>query len=68
MKSSRRQILRLAVGATALPAASRIAAAESYPARPVTVIVPFAPGALNDIVARLLSNGMSASLGQPRDR
>ena len=61
----RRHVLRLALGATALPAVTRIAAAESYPSRPITVIVPFAPGALNDIVARLLSNGMSASLGQP---
>jgi tripartite-type tricarboxylate transporter receptor subunit TctC len=65
MKSSRRQVLRLAAGATVLPAVTRIAAAETYPARPVTLIVPCAPGALNDIVARLLSNGMSASLGQP---
>jgi tripartite-type tricarboxylate transporter receptor subunit TctC len=65
MQFPRRQFLRLAVGATALPAVTRIAAADTYPARPVTVIVPFAPGALNDIVARLLSNGMSASLGQP---
>ena len=65
MEFPRRHILRLAVGATALPAVTRIAAAQTYPSRPVTVIVPFAPGALNDIVARLLSNGMSASLGQP---
>lgn len=65
MNFPRRHILRLAIGTAALPAFARIAAAETYPARPVTLIVPFAPGALNDIVARLLSNGMSASLGQP---
>ncbi len=65
MEFPRRHILRLAVGATALPVVTRLAAAQTYPSRPVTVIVPFAPGALNDIVARLLSNGMSASLGQP---
>lgn len=65
MNFPRRHILRLAIGTAALPAFTRIAAAETYPARPVTLIVPFAPGALNDIVARLLSNGMSASLGQP---
>lgn len=65
MNFPRRHILRLAIGTAALPAFTRIAAAETYPARPVTLIVPFAPGALNDIVARLLSNGMGASLGQP---
>jgi tripartite-type tricarboxylate transporter receptor subunit TctC len=66
MKFARRHILRLAAGGAALPAVVRTAAAaENFPSRPVTVIVPFAPGALNDIVARLLSNGMSASLGQP---
>lgn len=65
MKLARRHVLHLAAGAAALPVVPRIAAAETYPSRPVTVIVPFAPGALNDIVARLLSNGMSASLGQP---
>jgi len=65
MKFPRRQILRLALGATALPTVMGPAAADNFPSRPVTVIVPFAPGALNDIVARLLSNGMSASLREP---
>jgi tripartite-type tricarboxylate transporter receptor subunit TctC len=65
MQFPRRHILRLAAGAATLPIVTRIAAAETYPTRPVTIIVPFAPGALNDIVARLLSNGMGASLGQP---
>jgi tripartite-type tricarboxylate transporter receptor subunit TctC len=65
MHLARRQILQLAVGALALPAGSRTAAAETYPSRPITVIVPFAPGALNDIVARILSVGMGASLAQP---
>lgn len=64
MTFPRRQILKLAAGAMALPAVARIATAQTYPVRPVTVIVPFAPGALNDIVARLLSVGMGASLGQ----
>jgi tripartite-type tricarboxylate transporter receptor subunit TctC len=65
MKLPRRKILNLALGALALPAVSRRAAAETFPSRPITVIVPFAPGALNDIVARILSVGMGASLGQP---
>jgi tripartite-type tricarboxylate transporter receptor subunit TctC len=65
VKLPRRQFLNLALGALALPAVSRRAAAETFPSRPITVIVPFAPGALNDIVARILSVGMGASLGQP---
>jgi tripartite-type tricarboxylate transporter receptor subunit TctC len=65
MKLPRRQFVNLALGALALPAVSRRAAAETFPSRPITVIVPFAPGALNDIVARILSVGMGASLGQP---
>ncbi|HEX3631529.1 MAG TPA: tripartite tricarboxylate transporter substrate-binding protein, partial [Casimicrobiaceae bacterium] len=55
----------MAAGALALPAVSRSAFAESFPSRPVTVIVPFAPGALNDIVARLLSDVIGKTLGQP---
>jgi len=65
MKLRRRQIFNLAFGALALPVVSRRAAAETFPSRPITVIVPFAPGALNDIVARILGVGMGASLGQP---
>jgi tripartite-type tricarboxylate transporter receptor subunit TctC len=65
MKLPRRQIFNLAIGALALPAVSRSATAETFPSRPITVIVPFAPGALNDIVARILGVGMGASLGQP---
>jgi tripartite-type tricarboxylate transporter receptor subunit TctC len=65
MKLPRRQIFNLAFGALALPVVSRRAAAETFPSRPITVIVPFAPGALNDVVARILSGGMGASLGQP---
>jgi tripartite-type tricarboxylate transporter receptor subunit TctC len=65
MQIHRRHILRLAAGAAALPAVSRAASAESYPSRPVTIIVPFAPGALNDIVARILSDTMAKTLGQP---
>jgi tripartite-type tricarboxylate transporter receptor subunit TctC len=65
MQPHRRHILRLAAGAVALPAVLREALAETYPSRPITVIVPFAPGALNDIVARLLSDGMAKALGQP---
>jgi tripartite-type tricarboxylate transporter receptor subunit TctC len=64
MNFPRRQFLRLAASAAALPAISRIAKAEAYPARPVRVIVPFAPGGPADVLARLITQKLSGSLGQ----
>ena len=64
MKLPRRQILHLAVGAAALPAASRIARAQSYPARPVRLIEGFGPGSAPDIVARVLGQWLSEHLGR----
>ena len=61
----RRQILRLAVGAAALPAASRIAGAQAYPTRPITMVVPFAAGGGADVIGRILIDRMRVSLGQP---
>jgi tripartite-type tricarboxylate transporter receptor subunit TctC len=62
----RRQFLHLASGAAvALPAASRIAAAQSYPVRPVTIIVGFSAGGAFDITARLVGQILSQQLGQP---
>jgi tripartite-type tricarboxylate transporter receptor subunit TctC len=49
----RRQFLHLAAGAAALPAVSRIAQAQTYPSRPVRILVGFPPGSAPDIVARL---------------
>jgi tripartite-type tricarboxylate transporter receptor subunit TctC len=60
----RRQFLHLTTCAIALPAVSRFAHAESYPARPVRIIVPFAPGITPDITARLIAQRLSGRLGQ----
>jgi tripartite-type tricarboxylate transporter receptor subunit TctC len=65
MKLPRRQFLHLAAGAAALPAVPRFAWAQAYPTRPITMIVPFAPGTAADALARVLAERMREVLGQP---
>jgi tripartite-type tricarboxylate transporter receptor subunit TctC len=61
----RRRFLGLAAGAAALPAVSRIATAQTYPTRPITMIVPYAAGGSTDVAARVVAERMRKSLGQP---
>src|SRR5215475_1790936 len=64
MKLPRRQFLHLAAGTAALPAVSRITRAQSYPSRPVKIIVGQAAGSASDIIARLIAQFLSEKLGQ----
>jgi tripartite-type tricarboxylate transporter receptor subunit TctC len=64
MKLPRRRFLHLAAGAAALPALPRITRADTYPSRPVQMIVGFPPGAAPDIIARLAAQWLSEKLGQ----
>jgi tripartite-type tricarboxylate transporter receptor subunit TctC len=61
----RRQFLHLAAGAAALPVVLRIASAQTYPSRPVHLIVGVPPGGVADIVARLMSQWLSERFGRP---
>jgi tripartite-type tricarboxylate transporter receptor subunit TctC len=64
MKIQRREFLHLASGAAALPASMRIARAQAYPTRPITIVVPFPAGGALDVLGRILAERMRASLGQ----
>src|SRR4051794_16681600 len=64
MKLPRRQFLHLAAAVAALPAVSPVARAQAYPTRPVRIIVGFAAGGGNDILARLMGQWLSERLGQ----
>jgi tripartite-type tricarboxylate transporter receptor subunit TctC len=63
--SHRRRFLHLAAGAAALPAVARIAKAQTYPTRPLRMIIGYPPGGSADITARLTGQWLSERLGQP---
>jgi tripartite-type tricarboxylate transporter receptor subunit TctC len=63
--TSRRRAFRLAAGAAALSIMPRTVRAQAYPTRPITIVVAYPPGAATDIVARILSENLPGSLGQP---
>jgi tripartite-type tricarboxylate transporter receptor subunit TctC len=65
MKFPRRQFLRLAASAAAVPAVSPFAWAQAYPSHQITVIVPFPPGGTTDVLARIMAERMKMSLGRP---
>jgi tripartite-type tricarboxylate transporter receptor subunit TctC len=65
MKLPRRRFLYLAAGAAALPGVSRVARAQAYPARPITIVYPYAAGGPGDVIARIIAEPMRAILGKP---
>src|SRR6266568_4972944 len=68
MKLPRRPFLHLAAGAAVLPVAAHVARAQAYPARAVRVIVPFAPGGMTDVFARLAAQKLTEHFGRQLQR
>jgi tripartite-type tricarboxylate transporter receptor subunit TctC len=64
MKFQRRRFVQLAAGAVALPVLSRSARAQTYPTRPLTIVVAYAAGGTTDIIARVMAERMRVTLGQ----
>jgi tripartite-type tricarboxylate transporter receptor subunit TctC len=64
MTLRRRQFLQLTAGAAAFPLVPRLAAAQSYPARPMHLIIGFTPGAASDVIGRIFAKNAEPVLGQ----
>jgi tripartite-type tricarboxylate transporter receptor subunit TctC len=64
MKLPRRKFLHLAAGAAVMPAVSRVAKAQAYPAKPVRIVAGFPPGGSTDLYARLIGQWLSERIGQ----
>jgi tripartite-type tricarboxylate transporter receptor subunit TctC len=64
MNLPRRQFLHLGAAALMLPVSARVAAAQSYPTRPVRIVSGYPPGGINDLYARLIGQWLSERLGQ----
>src|SRR5580704_17312992 len=64
MRFARRTFLHVALGPALLPVLGCAGWAQSYPNRPVTIIVPFAPGGASDVVGRIIADYLSRALGQ----
>ena len=65
MPRSRRDVLRLAACAAALPATARVARAQAYPSRPIRIVVGVTAGSAQDVLSRLIGQWLSERLGQP---
>src|SRR5712692_6416538 len=65
MKLPRRKFLQFAGAAAVAPTFTRVATAQTYPSRPITMVVPFAAGGSTDTVARIMAQRMRVSLDQP---
>jgi tripartite-type tricarboxylate transporter receptor subunit TctC len=61
----RRQFLHLAAGTVTLPVISRVASAQAYPTRPITMILPIGAGSSSDVGGRVVAERMGTALGQP---
>ena len=65
MKLRRRKFLHLAAGTVTLPVISRVASAQAYPARPITMVIPAGAGNSLDAIGRVVAERMGRGLGQP---